>query len=168
MSLILSRTSPVACSTVSPACLGGVGVFWRVFVPLRTMRFGSVPKADVASVSNGVSRILFWTSIGQVGKMIIKRVAVEMTNPGSRLAFWSRPNERQCHEVMNQSLPATHLDLGIAAPVPLLAHVDREVTASRPPATTGTNYSCSALVDEIAREAWDFTKFIHPQIIAVA
>ena len=166
MSLILSRTSPVACSTVSPACLGGVGVFWRVFVPLRTMRFGSVPKADVASVSNGVSRILFWTSIGQVGKMIIKRVAVKMTNPGSRLAFWTRADKGQGHEMVDHLVAKPSPDLKIFTSMSLRTHVNREVTASTP--SSRADYSRPTLVDEIAREAWDFTKFIHPQIIAVA
>lgn len=167
MSVILPRTSPVAFSTVAPAYLGGVGVLWRVLMTLRTMSLGLVPKADVASIGNGVSRILFWASIGQIGKMIIERVAVKMTNPGSRLAFWTRANERQCHEVMNHSLPATYLDLGIATTVTHPAHADREVTASRPSTTTGADHSCPALVDEVAGKAWNFTKFIHPQIIAV-
>ena len=162
MSLILSRTSPVACSTITPAPTG-VGVLWRVFVSLRAMGLGLVPKADVASIGNGVSRILFWASVGQVGKMIIARVAVEMTNPGSRLAFWTRADKGQGHEMVDHLVAKPSPDLKIFASMSLRTHVNREVAASTP--SSRADYSRPTLVDEIAREAWDFMKFIHPTII---
>ena len=162
MSLILSRTSPVACSTITPAPTG-VGVLWRVFVSLRAMGLGLVPKADVASIGNGVSRILFWASVGQVGKMIIARVAVEMTNSGSRLAFWTRADKGQGHEMVDHLVAKPSPDLKIFASMSLRTHVNREVAASTP--SSRADYSRPTLVDEIAREAWDFMKFIHPTII---
>ena len=162
MSLILSRTSPVACSTITPAPTG-VGVLWRVFVSLRAMGLGLVPKADVTSIGNGVSRILFWASVGQIGKMIIARVAVKMTNPGSRLAFWTRADKGQGHEMVDHLVAKPSPDLKIFASMSLRTHVNREVAASTPPSRS--DHSRPTLVDEIAREAWDFMKFIHPTII---
>jgi len=168
MSIVVSRSSSITRPTASTSPLVYAGVLWRVLMPLRTVSLGSMHHADVGSIGYGVGSILFWRSIGQVGKMIIERIAIKVSNSGSRLAFWARPKECQGHEVMNQSLSAAHFDLGITAPVPFLAHVNCEVASSRPSTATRTDHSRPFLVDEVAGKSWDFMEFIHAPIIAVA
>ena len=159
-SLSFAGTLTVALNARPTAFFVRIGVFSRVLMPLRTVSFGFVHQADMGSVGYGVGHILFWRSVGQIGKMVIERVAVKMSNSRPCSPLWTGADKGQGHEMMDHLVALPGSDLKIFTSMPLRTHVNREVTASRPPATTRTDHPSPFLVNEVSRESWDFAESV--------